>query len=163
MIHALPDLFFVFDPQSPPKIGALNLGTLCAVGTRMKVHPTFGFGFMTEEFPANTDIRTIALTNTQTLFITTRHHIGQNDSWIHCVRLKEIIAGKDAAWVMNPNEDISVHMRGKTPTVTFLAYNDFVRDFGLIYKTEPNGDILICHLENRFMPPWKSFRVKITM
>jgi hypothetical protein len=104
----LPDLFFVYDPQKPPKIGALDLGNLCAIGTRMKIHPSFGFGFMTEEFPANTGIRTIALTDTQTLFITTRHHKGQNDSWIHCVRLKEIIPGKDKAWVMNPNEDISV-------------------------------------------------------
>ena len=63
-------------------------------------------------------------------------------------------------WIRIPE---STHMRGKTPTVTFLAYNDFVRDFGLTHKIEPNGDILICHLENRFMPPWKSFRVKITM
>ena len=56
----------------------------------------------------------------------------------------------------------SKHRRGKSPTVTFLTYNYFVRDFGLTYKIEPNGDIIICHLENQFMPPWKSFRVKIT-
>jgi hypothetical protein len=109
IIHALPDLFFVFDPQNPPNIGAMDLQCLSDVGARMKTHPTFGFGFTSQEFPANTDIRTITLTDTETLLITTRHLKGNpTSSLIHCVRLKDIIPNEDAAWVMNPNEDIDL-------------------------------------------------------
>jgi hypothetical protein len=57
----------------------------------------------------------------------------------------------------------SRHKRGNTPTVIFLAQNDFVKDFGFVYKIDENGDVTICHSENRFLPPWKNFRVKIAM
>jgi hypothetical protein len=57
----------------------------------------------------------------------------------------------------------SRHWRGKTPTVTFIRPNEFLScDSKYTYKVEKNGDIVICHCQNRFMKPWLPISVKIT-
>jgi hypothetical protein len=58
----------------------------------------------------------------------------------------------------------SKHGRGKYPKLDFIRLGGYSNDtLGLTHKVEENGDITICHDQNRFMRPWKDFSVKITM
>jgi hypothetical protein len=57
----------------------------------------------------------------------------------------------------------SRHGQGEFPTVEFIRVGGFsIESSGLTYKLEKNGDVLICHAPNAFMPPFKDFTVKIT-
>ena len=75
----------------------IYLANLFTIGSRLKAHQHFGFGFTAEEISVNTDIRSISVNDTQTLLITTRHRKRQPTCALaHCVRLKEIIPNEDA-------------------------------------------------------------------
>lgn len=103
LIFCFPDLFYENDTESNKRVGLLTHENMIKLGSRMKSHPDFGYGYtcgpVLHDFDSTLD-------DDETLFIFYQHAENDpNNVLAHCVRFKEE-RDSDSVWVMDPNLNI---------------------------------------------------------